>query len=722
MKADHTLIARILKIGCLPALLIFALDARAADWHVSPQGDDEGLGTVQSPFASISHALSRANEGDRILLQRGAVFREGGLHVGPNLQMEPYGNPSLANPVIRGSIVVSAFETWGESGTMRANLPSLEGVGLLFLNGNFATLARHPDQSWIRTLPGTTNTSIRSNLSHPAGTWTGAQVRWRKWSWWYETRPISTDHGGGTLQLGGESPISDLVGIDSGFYIDNSLQALDAAGEWYWNPAQKQLYLRFPEGGTPANTLVEAVVRETALFLDQATIDSVDVEHFITSGIEINRNSTLRNCRIRHIGQTGIQGTWWCGSSVIENCTIEDVLNTGISWIENPTGSGNTRIEGNRLSRIGFRNGLGGSSPWSAAGIIVYVAPTDGRAVSVSGNRIEDTGYAGIILGSDGQRVERNVFRRCMSTLNDGAAIYANCHRSQIRDNIILDTVGDMESAQPFFPLGHGIWIEFLSQFADSVVTGNTVYGSGGNGLFLPNNFRCTVTDNTFLSNRLAGIQLSAQNNGTPLNQAHLIERNLMGIGHRPWSSDRPENLASWAQPDDHALGFDLDGRNIDFGSLSGNILLTRDGLDLIRNSASGDLTLTEWQNNQPSWADSSAQDLRGHAVLFINDRNESFSFSLPQGIEWILLNGSPAGQNLSLQAFRSQVLFAPEGAITALPGYLLSSEFTSNRPPQLEVIGNRQLAAGTTLNLSIEATDPDNDPLNFSASGDEAP
>ena len=98
-------------------------------------------------------------------------------------------------------------------------------------------------------------------------------------------------------------------------------------------------------------------------------------------------------------------------------------------------------------------------------------------------NRFVDTGYAGIILGSDGQTVEKNVFVRTMGTLNDGAAIYTNCNASIIRDNIILDTIGDLWFSHEWWPLGHGIWPEFLSDFHDTVITGNTIYGSNGHGI-----------------------------------------------------------------------------------------------------------------------------------------------------------------------------------------------------------------------------------------------
>ena len=83
--------------------------------------------------------------------------------------------------------------------------------------------------------------------------------------------------------------------------------------------------------------------------------------------------------------------------------------------------------------------------------------------VRIQYNRINQTGYAGVIIGEDGMTIHRNVFRRCMSTLNDGGAVYVNANTATITENIILDTVGDLDSSHPWTPLGHGIWPEFLS-------------------------------------------------------------------------------------------------------------------------------------------------------------------------------------------------------------------------------------------------------------------
>ncbi len=183
-------------------------------------------------------------------------------------------------------------------------------------------------------------------------------------------------------------------------------------------------------------------------------------------------------------------------------------------------------------------------------------------------NRFVDTGYAGIILGSDGQTVENNVFVRTMGTLNDGAAVYTNCNASIIRDNIILDTIGDLEYSHPWWPMGHGIWPEFLSDFHDTVITDNTLYGNNGHGIFLPNNFDCTISGNVIVDSRRAALGLYVD---TDPNQGHVITGNTLVSTEPTRRIDRPENLSHWwlppyAEPDPVALEYDAAA---DYGSMS---------------------------------------------------------------------------------------------------------------------------------------------------------
>src|SRR5258708_27392329 len=146
------------------------------------------------------------------------------------------------------------------------------------------------------------------------------------------------------------------------------------------------------------------------------------------------------------------------------------------------------------------------------------------KDVKVRLNDVVAAGYAGISVAAAGMTVERNVLVRCMGSLNDGAGIYVCTSGAIIRENIVLDTVGNLDTSQWWYPLGHGIWTEFLGDLHDQVIVANTVFGSGGNGLFLTNNRHCQVRDNVLVGNRLAGIHLS----GKLATQDHELTGNLL--------------------------------------------------------------------------------------------------------------------------------------------------------------------------------------------------
>ncbi len=63
-----------LVLPVLAWLVLSGLRARAADYYVSPSGDDGNPGTEQEPFATITHGLEVLETGDRLIIRAG-VYR-----------------------------------------------------------------------------------------------------------------------------------------------------------------------------------------------------------------------------------------------------------------------------------------------------------------------------------------------------------------------------------------------------------------------------------------------------------------------------------------------------------------------------------------------------------------------------------------------------------------------------------------------------------------------
>jgi hypothetical protein len=687
----------------------------AATWFVSSNGDDHNPGTEGEPMRSITAAVTASASGDTILVARGDVFRESNLSLSDKREIGAYGENTKPLPVLCGSLPVNGWtEVAGKPGVYAANFSASvsKGEPMVFVNGERQTLARYPDTKWLRIDNGSNSNKIMDAELGAAtdampGKWRGGQVRWRKWSWWYETRPILSDNGAGTLSLGGSSSISNLTGIGGGYYIDNHPDALDAPGEWYWDKAAGTLYLIPPVGVDWQTMEVEMAIQSQGISVSGgAILRNLNVRHYTDVGISVTGGVLIEGCLIEHVWNKGISGSWGAAGTGIIGNEIRDILNVGISWNENPSGVGGSIIERNHLVRCGTVPGLGGNGPWHAAGVIISNAPFGTKGVQFRLNRIEGAGYAGIILGRDGQTVERNVFRDTMNTLNDGAAIYTNCSYSFIRENIILDTEGDLESSHPWTPLGAGIWLEFLSNFHHSEVVGNTVYGSGGDGLFLPNNFDCLIRDNVFLSNLRGGATLGGHEDGHSDGQPyqnHTIQDNLFGIGAVPWVPTQPRNLAAWAARDDACLIFKTHpDRDLDFGTMSGTTFLTQDGLDLVQSTSGSEYSIINWQNAESDWADSDPRVVRGDGYLFINDSEVPVDFPLPAGVVWTDLEGAAVVDTVAIAPFRSVVLLAASGVTEGLPGYQLVSEIG------VPVLWQEWL---DRYKLSGEDADPDADP-----------
>ncbi|MFP4581528.1 MAG: right-handed parallel beta-helix repeat-containing protein [Candidatus Sumerlaeia bacterium] len=668
----------------LLAVGLLAVSAQAADYYVSSRGAAENPGTEVAPFSSVSQALDVAVAGDTVYLSRGDVFRESDLSVGADISITAYGPESLDKPAIQGSALLTSWTKWTENDkVLVADWPHSSDVGEVFVNNVRVTLARYPDSGWLRTdnnnpLQTTSNKIVCPELDGDPiatpGRWTGAQMRWRKWSWWYETRPIATDQGNGVLELGGSASGNNVGGL-SGFYIDDTIKELDAPGEWYFDGDARKLYLYPPEDANPAAMRVEAAHQDSGLVLSGASLDGITVRHYLKQLITISSGSTVENCLLEHSSSNGIKGNWNCYGSTIRGNHIRDILNVGIWWNENYDGPGGTIIERNRLERIGAVAGLGGSGPWHAAGVIIVNA----KALQFRLNRLSWTGYAGIILGREGQFVEKNVFRYCMSTLNDGGSIYTNCSRSTLRDNIILDTIGDLDSSQLWTPLGHGIWPEFLGNFEESVITGNTVYGSGGDGLFLPNNWDCVISDNIFLNNARAGMTLGGHENGRSdgmTNQNHVIENNICGIGGVEWEALEFRNLIYWADLIQASLNYRIHSdRDLDYGTMSGTTFVQPQAGDWIRDTSRSVMEIATWQSREPDWADPDPEVVVGDAYLFINDTETTYGMVLPADVSWTNLSETPVGYEVRIAPFRSVVLLATDGNPSNLKPYYLATE-----------------------------------------------
>ncbi len=639
----------------------------AVDYYVASDGNDANDGTTESaPLATIGAAAEKAGSGDRVYLRYGDVFRDSARF--GDIEIAPYGNESDGMPIVSGSVPV---ENWDlHEGNIY--VAEFDGEpGYLFVDNELVRIARYPNRGWLRTTTWTenedgTNTVLTSESlqEHPRRAvdyWNGANIRWHRHSWWFETRVVTDDDGAGVISLDKKSiiPVKPYDKNGWGFYMDNKYEELDTAGEWFYDQSARKVYLWAPENKNPNESLVEVGVLDYGIRANEATIREIGFRHQKDFGLQVGRTSTVTHCLFEHIGSdsggTALKGVWNAHNSLVAHCRFQNNYNNGIGWNENPGVESHTVFEYDTLINTGTVDGYGGSGTWHGVGIVI----SNGSGMSVRRNRLYGPGYAGILLGSAGDTAEYNYIENAMATMNDGGAIYTNCDSSTIRYNIIVDTRGGMESSGPWANLAHGIWPEFLEDFNGNVIEHNTCIRSGGFGLFFPNNFDSYVRHNVFFDNGRAQIQLGGKEANPRTGRTENVPQNNT-IEHNVLFSGNEDQ------------GTVLFRQEYDYGTMSNNYFCNPYRDSVIQEWGTGNkkwrrswMTIADWRSKY-SWADDSpkteplkydSQSGRGDARILFNDSFEAQSVATGDNGVYVTIEGDTVIGSIQLEPFTSEVL-----------------------------------------------------------------
>jgi len=666
-------------------ILCLCFSAFSLTYYCSNSGSDLNPGTsANTSLATLAKAKSKMKSGDTLLLNRQDIFRDTlDLTSLSNPYIGAYGQADLPKPVISGSIAIAGWSVY--KGSIWVAPCSLR-IQKLFADNVMMTLARYPDTGWLRVDTMSENAdgsgtvitlaALSRHSGNAAGYWTNAQIRWRRWSWWFETRRVANYDGTGRLTLAGAS----VIHIDPsdgtrgwGFYIDNKFEELDAPGEWFYDSVTSRVYFYPPQNANPSSMLVEGACRASGIKLGGGSADNICFRQQLQTGISFSKTSVVSNCRFEGIGGdnggAALSASWDIANSHVYGNVFENNLNTGISWYENSGRKGQSVIEYDTLLSTGSFPGLGGTGTWHGVGILVHLSSN----VQVRYNYIDKTGYAAVLLGSDSNFVYCNIIKHAMWTLNDGGAIYTDCSKSHIHNNIIYDTKGDLTSSGPWYPLGHGIWLEFLGDYRQSVVENNTVVRSGANGIFLPNNFADTIRGNVLFDNSVAGLcldgQLTNSSTGRTQNsaQGNVFEKNVC------YATTRAQEALQY-RPE------------YNYGTMAGNYFCNPYTDSVVSGYGTGnkyytisDYTLGQWKS-ACSWADATAKTdpvkrtpamnpAKSYArgFIFINETPSQKPMSPGSGT-WVDLDGKFVPGAITLPPFSSQVLVCTDTSLGVVP------------------------------------------------------
>lgn len=440
------------------AAALCAVTAHAATYYVNTNswGDSNPGTSSVFPWKTIAKVNSTAVAGDTVLFYRGGVWNET-LQVKSGITYGAYGSNS-PKPVISGSRDVSGL-TWTRyqpdkniwvavTNGSGANIET-GAIRHLHLNGMRLTRARYPNAGQGQFTNSTSGGSRYNKVTASADYLTlsvgtnavlagkdlvGATAFVRTvGSDLFEYTVAGWKAGSSTaLSLTPKSLLDDWnlvlqypITENTGYWLENKLWMLDAAGEWYFeagtgtNPVNK-LYVWMPNGASPAGQGLQASSQTSAMVAQNASNFSVsDIEVRETLGDAISmkgiNTATLERIDVKRSGRRGMS-VWDSSNVTIRTVNIQDSYGNGL-WLGDARGGAtasqpviNANVSYSTINNSG-QNGLG--MPGVHLGI----------GGSFTYNTVSNSASAGIIAQS-GTTIQFNTVLNSCSDFEDCGGIY----------------------------------------------------------------------------------------------------------------------------------------------------------------------------------------------------------------------------------------------------------------------------------------------------------
>ncbi len=498
---------------------------------------DSVTGAGHGPWRTLARAmLSGIGPGDTLRLGCASEWNEtlrlprSGTPGQPVLVTGP-ASACATRPVIDGSVVLSTGAWSSYRGSIYKAKLTTTPLQLTSGERTIWSAAHHPNRGYRASAPNTpylataadsvvtivndrpvSNTIVTgSDLVLPPGAsiGPGTRARVRTYSWLIEDVAVSAVSGP-VLTL--SAPMNYALGAGWGYFLYGQLWMADSAGEWFYDVAAQQLYANFPESAARTREL-----RATVL---PVGIDLKDLSNVVVDGLAVRRVGVGADLR-------------WGSGAVVRNSSFEDIADVGADV----TGSVAATVDSNTFTRTGadaisgWRENTGIATGLVArnnviqdSGVLMrgeqvlsqprlsYAAIYAGVNATVSGNRITNAGYIGILVLA-GSVVEKNTVSGACAVLDDCAGIFTQTSSgSVIRGNTVSHSRGTMigKPASEAFTLAHGIYLdEFVS---GALVEDNTVCDADA-GILLHVSSHNTVRGNRLYGNRRSQIWLQGRGN-----------------------------------------------------------------------------------------------------------------------------------------------------------------------------------------------------------------
>jgi hypothetical protein len=540
-------------------------------FYVSPRGADANPGTRAKPFATLQRARDavRARRAGQPERRPAAVVLLGGTHV----LAEPlvltsqdsdvtYGAAPGARPVVSGGARVGGWRKHTDR-LWAAEVPWLaeraEPCAQLFVNGVRRPCARTPDEGAyfytqrLTLTPGYPGQCLGFTYNREdALPWLGQPgVRVALFHNWVNSynRVQAVDAERRRVTFARPAGIF-FLGPEVRYYVENSLEALDAPGEWYADREQGRLYY-YPLPGermkraevvapliTSSLVVIEGKPQEH-VFVDRLNFKGISFQHtdadlspgypHSVQGAHTQRGavfatglrfSRIEACEFTRLGEHAVSFREGCLSNTVTACHVRDTGGGGVYLSEGAPASTNAWLHtvGTAVDNNFIHDG--GHIYRAACGVFLGGSASHSR---VTHNEICDLSWMGVHLGwswtgrapahTHHNEVGYNhIHHLGNGVLNDIGGIYTLgvspgtvLHHNRIHD------VTRFERGRE----GYGGWGIYLDAGSSQItVANNVVYDTRDGGLHLHNHtypWGDTVTNNIFAFSRDAELIRNAE-------------------------------------------------------------------------------------------------------------------------------------------------------------------------------------------------------------------